>query len=288
MNVHQRLTSDRAARQGSPRRRPPLSGTIGAVVLGAIVLLALVGPLIAPYPLGETVGIPGAGPSANDWLGTDFLGRDVLSRVLHGGLPVLLQATASVMATCVIGVTVGMFAGLSRPWVDGVVMRLVDVLIVFPPMLLLLVLIAGAGSGTWALVLGVTPVLFPGLARIVRSATMQVASKSFVEAAVARGESLSAIMRREILPNVLPAVVADVGVRFLWAIFLVASLNFLGLGAQPPAANWGLMVAENRQIASLNAWAIAAPALLIALLSISVNLVGDAFLRSRDGGVKHR
>ena len=247
-----------------------------------VVAVALVGPLLAPHPLTQPIGIPGTGPSAAAPLGTDFLGRDVLSRVLFGGLPVLWLSVVSVVATYVVGMGVGMVAGLSRSWLDPLLMRGVDVLIVFPPLLLLLVLVAGAGTGTGILLIGIVVVLSPGVARIVRTATLEVSTASYVEAAVARGERTFAIMRREILPNITASVVADAGVRFLGAIFLVASLNFLGVGSQPPAANWGLMIAENREVISTNIWAVAAPALMLAFLAISVNLIGDAYVHSLD------
>jgi ABC-type dipeptide/oligopeptide/nickel transport system permease subunit len=149
-------------------------------------------------------------------------------------------------------------------------------------LLLLLVLIAGAGASTGVLVVGIVLVLSPGVARLVRTATLEVSTTGYIEAAVARGERTSSIMRREILPNIAPALVADAGVRFLGAIFLVASLNFLGVGAQPPAANWGLMIAENRQIISTNIWGVCAPSVLIASLTIAANLLGDAYVHARD------
>jgi len=122
-------------------------------------------------------------------------------------------------------------------------------------------------------------VLFPGVARIVRTATAEVATKAYVEAAVASGERAIAIIRREILPNVMPPIVADLGIRFSWSIILIASVNYLGLGLQPPTADWGLMVSENRGIISTNALAVIAPALMLALLIVAVNLVGDAYVR---------
>ncbi len=265
-----------------PRFLRTVRGIVGAAMLLFVAAVALLGPLLAPHPLDQPIGVPGSPPSTSAPLGTDFLGRDVLSRVLHGGFPVLWLAVASVAATYAVGMSVGMLAGLSRSWVDPVLMRGVDVLIVFPPLLLLLVLIAGAGSGTAILVVGIALVLFPGVARLVRTATLEVSTTSYIEAAIARGERTTAIMRREILPNILPAVIADAGVRFLGAIFLVASLNFLGVGAQPPSANWGLMIAENRQVITTNIWAVLAPALMLALLTISVNLIGDAYAHTLD------
>jgi ABC-type dipeptide/oligopeptide/nickel transport system permease subunit len=159
-------------------------------------------------------------------------------------------------------------------------MRAVDILIIFPPLLLLLVLISGAGQSFWLLVIGIVLVLFPGVARIVRASTLEVSTTGYVEAAIGRGETSRSIMRREVLPNIAPVILADLGVRFSGAIILAASINFLGLGEQPPATNWGLMIAENRQIISTNIWSVLVPASLLALLTISVNLLGDAYSRS--------
>ena len=159
-------------------------------------------------------------------------------------------------------------------------MRGVDVLVSVPGILLLLVLVTGAGSSYAVIVLGVVLVLFPGVARIVRSATQEVAVRGYVETAVARGESTSYILFREILPNIVPVIVADLGTRFSVVIIFIASLNFLSLGLKPPTADWGLMVSENRDIITLNFWAVLAAALALAVLTIAVNLVGDAYGRS--------
>jgi peptide/nickel transport system permease protein len=252
----------------------------GFIVLVFVLAVALIGPLVAPHPLDMPIGVPGHGPSAAAPLGTDFLGRDVLSRVLHGGLPVLELSVGAIVATYLIGVSIGMVAGLSRSLLDPILMRAVDLFLVFPPLLLLLLLIAGAGTSTWVLLVGIVMVLFPGVARLVRAATLEISSSAYIEAAFARGEPTVAVMRREILPNIAPAVLADLGVRFSSAIILAASANFLGLGSQPPAANWALMISENRIIIGTNVWAVLAPALLLALLTVSVNLIGDAYARS--------
>jgi peptide/nickel transport system permease protein len=155
-----------------------------------------------------------------------------------------------------------------------------DVLLAVPPLLFLLVLATGAGRSIPVLVLGVATVHVPSIARIVRAATQEVSTHGYVEAAVARGERVGAVLRREILPNVLGTVLADAGIRLTASILILASVNFLGLGLQPPRADWALMIAENRGGITLQPWAVAAPALLIAFLTISVNLVADAVARS--------
>lgn len=274
----------RGVRSGSRLRWPRFlrtwQGIAGLAILVVVVGVALVGPLVAPYPLAAPVGIPGNGPSGAFPLGLDYLGRDVLSRVLDGGAPVLGLSVATIGLTYVVGVTVGMVAGLSRSLVDPVLMRIVDIFMVFPPLLLLMLLIVGAGSGSGILIVGLVLVLFPGVARLVRTATLEVSTTGYIEAAVARGETTLALMRREILPNIAPSILADVGVRFSAAVVLAASVNFLGLGSKPPAANWGLMISENREIIPTNLWSVLAPAMLLALLTISVNLLADAYIHT--------
>lgn len=252
----------------------------GLIMLAFVVVVGVFGPLLAPHSLAQPIGAPGAPPGGGAPLGTDYLGRDVLSRVLDGGVPVLALVAATVTAVYLIGGTIGMMAGLSRSILDPILMRAVDLFLVFPPLLLLLLLLAGAGTSQFVLGVGIVLVLFPGVARLVRTATLEVSTTNYVEAAVARGERTFAIMWREILPNISPAVLADLGVRFSVAIILAASVNFLGLGSSPPAANWGLMVSENREIMVTNPWAVLVPAAMLALLTISVNLLADAFVRS--------
>jgi peptide/nickel transport system permease protein len=274
------MTAPRSGRVGWPRFLRTPQGMAGLVILLAVVGVALIGPLVAPHALDEPIGIPGSGPTGGAVLGTDALGRDILSRVLHGGVYVLELASLTIVLTYLIGISIGMIAALSRSWVDSLLMRVVDIFIIFPPLLLLLVLISGAGQSFWLLVIGIVLVLFPGVARIVRASTLEISTTGYVEAAIGRGESSAWTMRREILPNIAPVVLADLGVRFSGAIILAASINFLGLGEQPPDTNWGLMIAENRQIVSTNIFSVLVPAALLALLTISVNLLGDAYGRS--------
>lgn len=272
----------------SRRSRKPLSwligtreGIVGLVLMLVVVSVAVVGPFVAPHPLAQPVGVPGADPSSAALLGTDFLGRDVLSRVLYGGLPVIWLSLATICLTYVVGTTIGMIAGLSRSILDPIIMRVVDLFLAFPALLLLLVLLTGAGSSSVVLSVGIVLVLFPGVARLVRTATLKVSTTSYVEAAVARGEGRFAIMWRDVLPNIAQSMLADFGVRFGWAVTLTASVSFLGLGSRPPAANWGLMVAENRTIITDNIWSVLVPAVLLAALTVAVNLLGDAYIKER-------
>jgi peptide/nickel transport system permease protein len=277
-----------AAVHARGRRRVPVpafivkdwGGRIGACILICLVALALIGPTLAPYSTTTPIGLPGGSSAPGAPLGLDFLGRDVLSRLLAGGRSTLLLGAIATVLTYALGLAIGLLAGYARSRaVDELIMRVVDVFLSVPAVIVLLVLVTGLGNSRVVLVVGAAVVLFPGAARIVRTATHEVSTRGYVEAAVARGDPALSIMLREILPNIISPVVADLGVRFSWSIIAIASVNFLGLGLQPPTADWGLMISENRPVLTSNPMAVAAPALLLALLIVSVNLVGDAYVR---------
>jgi peptide/nickel transport system permease protein len=226
------------------------------------------------------VTAPLSPPSSHYLLGTDFLGRDVFSRLLYGGRSVITLAALATGLGYLIGMSVGLIAGFSRSRIDPVLMRSVDVMLAFPPLLFLLVLISGAGTGIEVLVIGVAAIQAPGISRIVRTATLEVSVRGYVEAAIARGERSYAVIVREVLPNIMAPVLVDSGLRFTYSILIIASVNFLGLGLQPPASDWALMISDNRQYIAIQAWAVLAPAAMIALLTIGINLTGDAIARS--------
>lgn len=258
-------------------RKP--GGGAGALILVLVMFVAFVGPLIAPYSPTETLGAPGQPPGHGLVLGTDALGRDVLSRVLHGGSSVILMATTATLLAYLVGVSVGITAGYSGGARDMFLMRAVDVSLAFPPLLVLLLLVGGFSNHIWVLVLGVILVQVPGIARISRAASLGISRSEFVDAARARGDRLDTILRRDVLANILSTILADFGIRFGFSIILIASMNYLGLGLNPPASDWGLMISENQQYISLNPWAVLAPALLLALITIGVNLFADAYVR---------
>jgi len=257
-----------------------LAGSIGLSLLAVVLLVAAFGPLVAPHSITEIVGPPGQPPSSSALLGTDYLGRDVLSRTLNGGRSVILVGGAATALSYLFGVVIGMVAGYNRSLLDSFLMRAMDVMLAFPALLILLVLAAGLGFHLWVVIVGVTIVQVPFIARVVRTTTLDASTRGYVEAAHARGEGTAAILRREILPNITPVLLADFGLRFGYSIVLVASMNFLGLGLSPPAADWGLMISENRNFISLNIWSVLAPAIMLALLTISVNVTADAYVRS--------
>jgi peptide/nickel transport system permease protein len=255
-------------------------GAIGAAMLSFVLLVAFAGPFIAPYNPDASVGPPLEGPTGHYLLGTDEIGRDVLSRVLHGGYSVVLLALAATAMAYACGLLVGLVAGYVRNWADPLLMRGVDVLLAFPPLLFLLVLITATGTSVTVLVIGVAIVQAPGVARLVRTVTLEASVTGYVEASVARGERTPAILRREILPNIVSPLIADAGLRYTFSVLLIAAANFLSIGLQPPASDWGLMISQNREYIAINPWAVAAPAALIAMLTIGINLMGDAIGRS--------
>jgi peptide/nickel transport system permease protein len=245
-----------------------------------VVAVALLGPLFAPHGIATPIGPPGQPPSGGAPLGTDFLGRDVLSRALHGGFSVVWIGTVATLLAYLAGLTVGLVAGYSRSLIDPMLMRGVDVLLAFPALLILLLLVSGLGSHIPVLILGVVLVQLPGIARLIRTVTLETATRGYVEAAVARGERMASVLGRDIFPNIAPVMLADFGIRFGYSIILIASMNYLGLGLAPPTADWGLMISENRSFIGLNIWSVLAPAIMLALLTISVNLVADAYVRT--------
>jgi ABC-type dipeptide/oligopeptide/nickel transport system permease subunit len=244
------------------------------------VLLAILGPLLAPHSSTETIGAPGDMPSGDALLGTDVAGRDVLSRMMTGAGSVLLLGISAVGVAYALGGAVGLVAGLSRSLTDSVLMRTMDVLLAFPALLLVLLAVAGFGGSVIVLVIATALLEVPQISRIVRTATLETSVKGYVEVAQARGEGTATILRRDILPNIGGTVLADVGLRFAYCLIIIATVNFLGLGLQPPSSDWGVMIAENRPLISTNPWATFAPAIMFALLTIGFNMVGDSLARS--------
>jgi peptide/nickel transport system permease protein len=251
-----------------------------------VVLVAVLGPLFAPYSPNQPIGPPGAGPQSAALLGTDYLGRDVLSRVLHGGLSLIAVTFVAVVLTYALGTAVGLAAGYMRGWVDSGLMRLADLFMAFPPLLLLLVLIVGAGSSDLTIVIGIVAVLAAPLSRLVYSATLEASATSYVEAARIRGERRTAILAREILPNIVPYILASFGAYVSGAVIFVASLSFLGVGAQPPAADWGLMISNGRAFVDTAPWISLAPGLAMSISVIGISLLGDGLREVLDPRIR--
>jgi peptide/nickel transport system permease protein len=255
-------------------------GRIGLALAGLMLAMIAFGRFLTPYPPTQTgAGRPAEGPSTEHLLGTDGLGRDVLSRVLTGGDQILLIAFASITLAYLIGGAIGTFGAYRRGIVDLVIIRSFDFLITLPSLLMILVIIGALGSSTLVLILTVTFVYVPLAGRTLRGAAQAVVTNEYVAAAQARGERTRAVLVRELLPNMAAPAIADYGLRLTYGIVTIATLNFLGLGVQPPTADWGLMVSESRNIVTLQSVAVVAPIVAIAVLAVSFNLIADAVNR---------
>lgn len=259
-------------------------GAAGAIILVFVLFVAFLGPFLAPYSPADTLFLPGAPPGNGFWLGTDFLGRDVLSRLMNGGTSVLLMATAATVSAYAIGVATGVLTGYVGGFTDMIMMRIVDIALAFPPLMVLLLLVGGLENHVWVLILGVVIVQIPGIARVTRSVAQSVSHSDYVDVARIRGDSLATILRRDVLANISSTVLADFGVRFGVSIIMIASMNYLGLGLVPPTADWGLMISENQDYMALNAYAVVGPAVMLALITVGVNLLADAYVQAVHSG----
>lgn len=255
--------------------RIPLAALIGLSVTAAYLLLALFAPLLAPYGMSEVVGDVWEPASAAHLLGTDNIGRDLLSRLIFGGRTTIVIALAATAVSFVIGSVLGLFAAVVGGWIDQLLSRFVDLVMAIPTLIFALVVLS---------VMPVTPpvlILVMGLLdatrvfRLSRAVAVDIAVMDFVEAAVLRGEGRGWIVFREILPNALSPLVAEAGMRFIFMVLFISTLSFLGLGIQPPAADWGGIVKENKDGIVYGIPAALLPAVAIATLAIAVNLVAD-------------
>jgi peptide/nickel transport system permease protein len=256
---------------------------IGLAIVAVIVVVALAGPLVAPYSPTEFVGLPNSAPSGDAVFGTDALGRDVLSRFLHGGRTVLWLAAASTLLGIVVGVVVGLIAAYARNWLDDVLMRGNDVLLAFPQIIFVLLAVSAIGPKLWLIVLTVGLTHAPRVARVIRGAALEVVERDFVKSAEAVGEKRWRIVFAEVLPNVTSPLLVELGLRMTYSIGLVAGISFLGFGLQPPDADWGLMINENRLSITVQPWAVLLPVVAIGLLTIGTNLVTDGLSRALAG-----
>lgn len=251
------------------------AGKAGVVLLAVGMAVALLGPLIAPYSPYALVGLPLDPPSSSHWLGTDQLGRDVLSRVLNGGRSVLLLSVCAVLVTFIVGGPLGMVAGLLGGRVDAFLSRVADVVMSVPPLILVLIFVFVVGSSNLSVVVLTGLVTAPRVFRIIRSATQSITGQDFVLAARARGERTPDIVLRELLPNITGPLLTEAATRLNFSIIFIATLNFLGLGVQPPSSDWGLMVSDGRVYLGQSPLISVTPAVAIAILAIGINLVSD-------------
>jgi len=284
------LTLERLADMRHGPRMKTLTGAlrygrtrVGVTLTAGVVLLALVGPLVAPHSPDAFVGIPAQPPSWSFLLGTDYLGHDVLSRVLWGGRSVVWMAFAAATLGVVLGATVGLLAAYSRSHLDDVLMRSMDVVLAFPQIVFVLLFVSLLGPRLWLIVLLVAVSWVPQVARVARGITAEVVHREYVEAAEMIGLPRRRVLAREILPNVTTPLTVEYGLRLTWSIALIAAISFLGFGIQPPNADWGLMINENRAIVATQPWALVVPAVCIALFAIGTNFIAEGVARSIAG-----
>ncbi len=256
------------------RRNP--AALAGTIVFLFFLLMAIFGSLVAPYQFqAQDIASRLMPPGAAHLFGTDQYGRDIFSRVLAGSRTIFLLSGTGTLLAALIGVSIGLLSGYyGRLW-DEALMRILDVLLSFPPLLFALLLLATVGPSVLNLLLVVTVLYVPMLARLARSMVLDLKTKEFVEAARIRGERDSVILFREILPNAMAPLLVEMSVRFSYSIFLVASLGFLGLGVQPPSPDWGLQINEARSYFSTAPWILLFPAGAISLLVVATNLMTD-------------
>jgi peptide/nickel transport system permease protein len=245
----------------------------GFVLTLAVVAFAVFAPFFAPYGENETAGPP---YSKDGLLGTDYLGQDVLSRMMYGGQGVLVVSVLATLLGMVLGILIGVVAAYAGGWWDEVIMRLNDVLLAFPQILLaLVVLTAVENPSAWVIVVLVGASHAPRVARVARGVALGIVSRDFVVAAEALGERRSRVVFAEVLPNMTGPLLAEAGLRLTYSIALVAALGFLGFSADPGAANWGQMMNENRLGLATQPWAVIAPVIMIAIFTIATNLMAD-------------
>lgn len=253
------------------------AGLVGSLLLLVVLTAAVFGPLIAPYdPQQFHAAFRLQGPSTAFWLGTDQYGRDLLSRLLHGAPATVFFGIGATALGVGVGSVIGVIAGVAGGRTDSIIMRVLDGLLAMPELLFTLLIVTFLGGGTTQAMLAVAVTFAPGMARIARSSVLSVRTREYVLAATARGESRAWIVGREVLPNALGPIIVEATIRVSFAIMIGATLGFLGLGAQPPSTEWGLMVAEARQFMFRNPWCVAVPGVAIAFTAMGFNLFGDA------------
>jgi peptide/nickel transport system permease protein len=262
----------------------PMSAAIGMLLVAVIAMASLCASLIAPHGETETVGDVWMMPGAGHWLGTDSIGRDMLSRLLYGGRTTLGLALAITLLSFSFGIVTGFAAAVLGRKVDQVLSRIVDTLMAMPVLIFALMILSVLGTSMPVLIGTIAILDSTRVFRLARLVAQGIAVQEYVEAARLRGEGLAWIIRREILPNAVPPLLAEFGMRFGFTILFVAGLSFLGLGIQPPYADWGGMVRDNAQVINFGGIAPLVPAAAIALLTIGINLIVDWLLSVRAVG----
>jgi peptide/nickel transport system permease protein len=270
-------------------RKSPATARFGMIVIAIYIIVAVFAPWIAPFGEAEVFAVPYAPWGGEHFLGTDQIGRDIFSRLIYGARNTVGIALVTTILAFVIGGGLGLAAAINRSWLDQLLSRSVDVLMAIPSLIFALVLLSIFGSSAINLILIIAILDSTRVFRLTRSVAVNVVVMDYVEAARLRGEGLGWIMRREILPNILPPLVAEFGLRFCFVFLTIAALSFLGVGIQPPTADWGSMVRENASLIQFAQYDLKAgltpllPASAIALLTVAVNFVVDWFLHHTSG-----
>lgn len=269
------LGAIRGMLRGSP------AALIGVVLLAAHLVIALLAPLIVPHsPTAIDPALALAPPSWAHPFGNDRFGRDIFSRVLLGGRIALAIALVGAALSVLLGGFVGVLLGYVGGAADEVAMRLVDALISIPGLLLLLVIVAGLGSGYAVILLAMVLSYAPGVTRVARSAAHEFVPRDFITAARARGEGAVPVVTRELWPNVLDVLLVEFAMRASWIVLAVSGLSFLGFGVNPPTPDWGLMIAENRSMLALAPWGVVFPIIAMGSLVVALNLVADGVAKA--------
>jgi peptide/nickel transport system permease protein len=261
----------------------PLSAWFGMIVILIYAFCALFAPLLAPFGEAEIIGKAYQVPSAMHWFGTDQIGRDVFSRVLYGARNTIGIALLTVLISFAFGGVLGVYAAVTRGGLDQVLSRLVDILMSIPVLIFALMLLAVLGKYLINLILILALLDATRVYRLARNTALSVAVQDFVEAARLRGEGMWWIVTKEIVPNILPPLIAEFGLRFCFVFLTISALSFLGVGIQPPTADWGSMVAESKTLITYGRVQPLIPAAAIALLTVAVNFVVDWFLHQTSG-----
>lgn len=270
-----------------------LGGNVATIVslffLVGLFLLALLAPVIAPYgPTAQNLGNTLAEPSWAHWMGTDDLGRDVLSRLIHGAPSSLFASFLAVSVACVLGVPVGLLAGFMGGWVDDIISRVIDTLLSFPGIVLAIGVTGALGIGLTNAMVAVGIVFSPGLARLMRAQTLVVKQELYVDASRCFGASLWRILLKHVAPNAIQPVIVQVTLLLAVALLAEASLSFLGLGVQPPQPSWGGMLARAYNYMELAPEQMYAPGIAILLTALAFNTLGEALRMALDPTRKRR
>lgn len=263
--------------------KAPLTAQIGIAIIVIYMITAIFAPMLAPYGERAIVGGQYLGPSWAHWLGTDNLGRDMLSRIIYGARNTVFIALLATILAFIIGIVMGFAAAVSGGIVDQVFSRLVDAVMAIPILIFGLLLLTVFGTSIPVLIAVIAVLESTRVYRLARAVGMNIVVMDYVEAARLRGEGNWWIMRHEILPNALSPLIAEFGLRFCFVFLFISALSFLGLGIQPPTADWGSMVRENASLIAFGDPTPLIPAFVIALLTVAVNFVVDWFLYSVSG-----